>query len=138
MFELNLFEIYNLKEMSLSTEIFLSCSILQLTFYAIATSQQRKHGFVILNQQVYNIGVLILGLALLLLINENLSFFNSFSGNNFIINDYLGFASKSVICFISFLFLILITICYEDRTSQNNFEYTVLDRKFQKINICCF
>ena len=126
MFELNLFEIYNLKEMSLSTEIFLSCSILQLTFYAIATSQQRKHGFVILNQQVYNIGVLILGLALLLLINENLSFFNSFSGNNFIINDYLGFASKSVICFIAFLFLILITISYEDRTSQNNFEYTVL------------
>ena len=126
MFELNLFEIYNLKEMSLSTEIFLSCSILQLTFYAIATSQQRKHGFVILNQQVYNIGVLILGLALLLLINENLSFFNSFSGNNFIVNDYLGFASKSVICFIAFLFLILITISYEDRTSQNNFEYTVL------------
>ena len=126
MFELNLFEIYNLKEMSLSTEIFLSCSILQLTFYAIATSQQRKHGFVILNQQVYNIGVLILGLAFLLLINENLSFFNSFSGNNFIVNDYLGFASKSVICFIAFLFLILITISYEDRTSQNNFEYTVL------------
>ena len=126
MIELNLFEIYNLKEMSLSTEIFLSCSILQLTFYAIATSQQRKHGFVILNQQVYSIGVLILGLALLLLINENLSFFNSFSGNNFIINDYLGFASKSVICFIAFLFLILITISYEDRTSQNNFEYTIL------------
>lgn len=126
MIELNLFEIYNLKEMSLSTEIFLSCSILQLTFYAIATSQQRKHGFVILNQQVYSIGVLILGLALLLLINENLSFFNSFSGNNFIVNDYLGFASKSVICFIAFLFLILITISYEDRTSQNNFEYTIL------------
>ena len=126
MFELELFEIYNLKEMSLSTEIFLSCSILQLTFYAIATLQQRKHGFVMLNSQVYYIGVLILGLALLILINENLSFFNSFSGNNFIVNDYLGFASKSVICFISFLFLILITISYEDRTSQNNFEYTIL------------
>ena len=126
MVELELFEIYNLKEMSLSTEIFLSCSILQLTFYTIATSQQRKHGFVLLNQQVYNIGVLIFGLALLLLINENLSFFNCFSGNNFIINDYLGFVSKLVICFISFLFLILITIGYEDRTSQNNFEYTIL------------
>ena len=126
MFELEFFEIYNLKEMSLSTEIFLSCSILQLTFYAIATSQQRKYGFIILSQQVYNIGVLIVGLAFLILINEDLVMLNSLSGNNFIINDYLGFASKSVICFISFLFLILITISYEDRTVQNNFEYTVL------------
>ena len=126
MFELELFEIYNLKEMSLSTEIFLSCSILQLTFYAIATSHQRKHGFVILTQQVYFVGVLIVGLAFFILINEDLMMLNSLSGNNFIINDYLGFASKSVICFVSFLFLIMITVSYEDRTIQNNFEYTVL------------
>jgi hypothetical protein len=61
---LELFEMYNLKEMPLSTEIFLSCSILQLTFYAIATTQQRKNGFVILSQQMYRIGVLIVGLHL--------------------------------------------------------------------------
>ena len=62
------FEMYNLKEMSLSTEIFLSCSILQLTFYSISTTQQRRQGFVVLSQQVYHIGVLIIILSFLLLL----------------------------------------------------------------------
>jgi NADH-quinone oxidoreductase subunit N len=123
---LELFEMYNLKEMPLSTEIFLSCSILQLTFYAIATTQQRKHGFVILSQQMYHIGVLIVSLSCLLLINEDLVTLNFLSSNNFIINDYLGFASKLVVCITSVLFLMLITTSYEDKTVQNNFEYTVL------------
>jgi hypothetical protein len=52
MMNLELFQIYNLKEMSLSAELFLSCSILQLTFYAISTAYERKAGFVILNQQI--------------------------------------------------------------------------------------
>jgi NADH:ubiquinone oxidoreductase subunit 2 (subunit N) len=123
---LELFEMYNLKEMPLSTEIFLSCSILQLTFYAIATTQQRKHGFVILSQQMYHIGVLIVSLSCLLLINEDLVTLNFLSSNNFIINDYLGFAAKLVVCLTSVLFLMLITTSYEDKTVQNNFEYTVL------------
>jgi NADH-quinone oxidoreductase subunit N len=123
---LELFEIYNLKEMPLSTEIFLSCSILQLTFYAIATTQQRKHGFVILSQQMYHIGVLIVSLSCLLLLNEDLITLNFLSSNNFIINDYLGFAAKLVVCLTSVLFLMLITTSYEDKTVQNNFEYTVL------------
>lgn len=121
-----LFEMYNLKEMPLSTELFLSCSILQLTFYAIATTQQRKHGFVILSQQMYHIGVLIVSLCCLLLINEDLVSLNFLSSNNFIINDYLGFAAKLVVCLTSVLFLMLITTSYEDKTIQNNFEYTVL------------
>jgi NADH-quinone oxidoreductase subunit N len=123
---LELFEMYNLKEMPLSTEIFLSCSILQLTFYAIATTQQRKHGFVILSQQMYHIGVLIVGLCSLLLINEDLVSLNFLSSNNFIINDYLGFSAKLVVCLTSVVFLMLITTSYEDKTVQNNFEYTVL------------
>jgi NADH-quinone oxidoreductase subunit N len=123
---LELFEMYNLKEMPLSTEIFLSCSILQLTFYAIATTQQRKHGFVILSQQMYHIGVLIVSLSCLLLINEDLVTLNFLSSNNFIINDYLGFVAKLVVCLTSVLFLMLITTSYEDKTVQNNFEYTVL------------
>ena len=52
MMSLELFQIYHLKEMSLSAELFLSCSILQFTFYAISTAYQRKAGFVILNSQV--------------------------------------------------------------------------------------
>ena len=121
-----LFDMYNLKEMPLSTEIFLSCSILQLTFYAIATTQQRKHGFVILSQQVYHIGVLIVGLSSLLILNEDLVSLNFLSSNNFIINDYLGFAAKLVVCLTSVIFLMLITTFYEDKTVQNNFEYVVL------------
>ena len=123
---LELFEMYNLKEMPLSTEIFLSCSILQLTFYAIATTHQRKRGFVILSQQMYHIGVLIVSLSCLLLINEDLVTLNFLSSNNFIINDYLGFATKLVVCLTSVLFLMLTTTSYEDKTVQNNFEYTVL------------
>lgn len=123
---LDLFTMYNLKEMPLSTEIFLSCSILQLTFYAIATTQQRKHGFVILSQQMYHIGVLIVSLSCLLLVNEDLVTLNFLSSNNFIINDYLGFAAKLVVCLTSVLFLLLITTSYEHKTVQNNFEYTVL------------
>ena len=123
---LELFEMYNLKEMPLSTEIFLSCSILQLTFYAIATTQQRKHGFVIFSQQMYHIGVLIVSLASLLLLNEDLVSLNFLTSNNFIINDYLGFAAKLVVCFTSIIFLMLITIFYEDKIVQNNFEYIVL------------
>ena len=87
MIELELFQIYHLKEMSLSTELFLSCSILQFTFYAISTAYQRKAGFVILNQQVYYIGSLLVILSCFLLLNEDLLIMNSFSSNNFIIND---------------------------------------------------
>ena len=126
MLEFNLFEMYNLKEMSLSAEIFLSCSILQLTFYAISTTQQRKHNFVLLTNQIYHVGALIIGLTCLLLFNEDLLILNLFSSNNFIINDYLGFASKLVIGIISVLFLLLTTISYEDKTVPNNFEYVIL------------
>jgi NADH:ubiquinone oxidoreductase subunit 2 (subunit N) len=112
--------------MSLSAELFLSCSILQLTFYAVGTAYQRKHGFVILSQQIYHIGALIVGLAALLLINEDLLVNNSLSSNNFIINDYLSFTTKLVICLTSVLFLLIIKISYKDELIQNNFEYVIL------------
>ena len=51
-----LFQIYNLSEMSLSAELFLSCSILQFTFYGISTAYQRKSGFILLNKQVIKQG----------------------------------------------------------------------------------
>lgn len=126
MIELDLFQMYHLKEMSLSAELFLSCSILQLTFYAVGTAYQRKHGFVILSQQIYHLGMLIVGLAALLIINEDLLTINSLSSNNFIINDYLGFVTKLVICLTSVLFFLIIKISYQDELIQNNFEYVVL------------
>jgi NADH:ubiquinone oxidoreductase subunit 2 (subunit N) len=126
MIELELFQMYHLREMSLSAELFLSCSILQFTFYAISTAYQRKAGFVILNKQVYYIGTLLIVLSSFLILNEDLLIMNSFTSNNFIINDYLGFATKLVICLTSVLFLLIINISFRDEPIQNNFEYVVL------------
>jgi len=126
MMSLELFQIYHLKEMSLSAELFLSCSILQFTFYAISTAYQRKAGFVILNSQVYYIGTLLLILSAILLLNEDLLIVNSLTSNNFIVNDFFSFASKFVICLTSILFLIIVNVSFRDEPIQNNFEYVVL------------
>merc|ERR1712127_835307 len=126
MIELELFQIYHLKEMSLSAELFLSCSILQFTFYAISTAYQRKAGFVILNQQVYYIGFLLIILSSFLILNEDLLIMNSFSSNNFIVNDYFGFITKLTICLTSIVFLTIINVSFRDEPIQNNFEYAVL------------
>jgi NADH:ubiquinone oxidoreductase subunit 2 (subunit N) len=126
MINLELFQIYHLKEMSLSAELFLSSSILQLTFYAISTAYQRRAGFVILNQQVYYIAFLFMILAMFLLLNEDLLILNSLNSNNFIINDYLSFATKLIICITSAAFLTIINISLRDEPIQNNFEYVVL------------
>ena len=112
--------------MSLSAELFLSCSILQLTFYAISTAYERKAGFVILNQQIYYIGSLLIVLASFLLLNEDLLAMNLFGSNNFIISDYLSFAAKLTICITSAAFLTIINTSFRDEPIQNNFEYVVL------------
>nr|BBC77739.1 NADH dehydrogenase subunit 2 [Nitzschia sp. NIES-3581] len=124
--ELFQFQIYHLTEMSLSAELFLSCSILQLTFYAISTAYNRKAGFVILNSQIYYIGTLLIILSCLLILNEDLLVMNISTSNNFIINDYFSFASKLTICVTSIFFLLLINISFRDEPAQNNFEYVVL------------
>nr|BBC77490.1 NADH dehydrogenase subunit 2 [Nitzschia sp. PL3-2] len=124
--ELFQFQMYHLKEMSLSTELFLSCSILQFTFYALSTAYQRKAGFVILSSQVYYIGSLLIILSFFLTLNEDLLVTNSFTSNNFIINDYFSFVSKLIICATSILFLFLTNISFRDEPAQNNFEYIVL------------
>ena len=126
MINLELFQIYHLKEMSLSAELFLSCSVLQLTFYAISTAYERKAGFVILNQQIYYIGSLLIILSLFLLLNEDLLTMSLFGSNNFIINDYLSFAAKLIICIASAAFLTIINTSFRDEPIQNNFEYVVL------------
>jgi NADH:ubiquinone oxidoreductase subunit 2 (subunit N) len=126
MMSLELFQIYHLKEMSLSAELFLSCSILQFTFYAISTAYQRKAGFVILNAQVYYIGTLLILLSAVLILNEDLLVMNSFTSNNFIVNDYFSFASKFIICLTSALFFIIVNVSFRDEPIQNNFEYVIL------------
>jgi NADH:ubiquinone oxidoreductase subunit 2 (subunit N) len=51
---------------------------------------------------------------------------NEFSSNNFIINDYLSFATKLMICITSAAFLTIINTSFRDEPIQNNFEYVVL------------
>ena len=97
---LEMFQIYHLKEMSLSAELFLSCSLLQFTFYSISTAYNRRSGFIILNYQTYYIGFLLIVLSIFLLLNEDLSTINMFTSNNFIINDYLSSVTKLIICII--------------------------------------
>ena len=122
---LELFQIYHLKEMSFLTELFLSCSILQLTFYAISTAYERRSGFILLNHQIYYIGLLLIILSLSLLLNEDLLIMNEFSSNYFIINDYLSFVTKLMICITSAAFLIIINISLHNESIQNNFEYVI-------------
>lgn len=124
--ELNIFALYDLKEMCLSAELFLSGSILQLTFYAISTAYNRKSGFLILNSQVYYISILFLILASFLLFNEDLCFSKLTNSNYFIINDYLSFIVKLIICLVSVIFLLIINIAFRDEPVNNNFEYVVL------------
>ena len=120
-----LFELYHVKEMFLSTELFLSCSILQFTFYAISTSYQRKFGFVILNNQVYCVSILLIIFAFFLLLNENSSTNVLLTSNNFMINDYLSFVIKLIICLISGFFLLIINVSFIDKLKNNNFEYVI-------------
>ena len=124
--ELELFQIYHLKEMSLSTELFLSSSILQFTFYAISTAYQRKTGYVILTKQVYYIGILFMVFSSFLVLNEDLMLLDSLSSNNFIINDYLSFVSKLVICVFTLFFLMIVNVSFGDKPILNNFEYVIL------------
>ena len=119
--------IFCLKEFSLFSELFLSCSVLQLTFYAVSTTYNRKFNFVILSSSFFYIASLILWLSLILLLNEDLLIVNSYISNNSIINDYLSFSIKSVICVFSILFLIFVnTAVKEEEPLKNHFEYVVL------------
>ena len=119
--ELDFLQIYHLKDMFLSSEFFISCSVLQLTFYVICVSYTRRNGFVVLSNQIYHIGFLILFLTLLLILNEELLFQTFLS-----INDYLSFVSKLVICLSSLFFIFIIKTSFKDELMKHNFEYIVL------------
>ena len=120
------FELYNLKEIPLAAELFLSCSILQFTFYAISTSYQRKSGFVILDSSVYYISILLIFLTSLLLLNEDLLAASLVTSNNFVVNDYLSFTVKLTICIVALFFLLIINVEFKDEPINNNFEYVIL------------
>lgn len=117
----NIAHTYHLKDVFFSAEILIGCSVLQLTFYVIGVSYVRRNGFVILNQQIYYVGFLILFCASTLIFNEELLFQNFSS-----INDYLSFFSKFVICVTSLFFILVITVFSKEELMKHNFEYVVL------------
>ena len=107
--------------MFLSAELFISCSVLQLTFYVISLSYTRRSGFVVLSQQIYHIGFLILLLSSILIYNEEVLFQTFLS-----VNDYLSFVSKLVVCVSSLFFIFIIKTSFKDNLMKHNFEYVVL------------
>lgn len=122
----NYIEMYNLKTMGLSAELFLSCSIFLLTFYALGTGYQRKHGYIMLNHQIYNVAILFIFFTTLLYLNEDLFNLNLLGSNHSIVYDHLSFTSKLVVCSVSFVFFVIIKISYKDELIHNNFEYILL------------
>lgn len=126
MTEFQIFQMYHLKEMTLSPEFFLSCSILQLSFYAIGTAYNRKNGYVILSQQIFLLGFLVVVFTILLLLNERLYLTNVLISNHSLINDYLSLSTKLLICCISGVFLLMVKLSYKDELISNSFEYLTL------------
>jgi uncharacterized membrane protein len=115
---------YNLKDMCFSAELFLSLSIFQLTIFALVTSYSRKTGFVVLTKQIYYIAGLILSLTTLLVLNENVTL-NTLS-NNSLVNDYLAFVSKIIICVTAVLYILIIKVSHKSDPKQHNIEYVIL------------
>lgn len=120
------FEFYCVKNMFLSAELFLSCSVLQLTFYAISTAYERKSGFIILNNQVYYVSILLLLLASSILFNEDLLISSLINTHYFVVNDYLSFIVKFIVCLVSVSFLLIINITFKNEPVNSNFEYIAL------------
>lgn len=118
---------FSLKDFSLSSEIFISCSALQLTVYAISTTYNRELKYVFLNTSYFYIASLISVLTFLLLSNEDLLYLNTYTGNNFIISDYFSFVVKIFLCLFLFLFFIVMAIfTKEEEPIKNTFEYVIL------------
>ena len=124
--QLNALKLYDLKEMLLSAELFLSCSILQLVFYVISTSYNKKVKYTILNSQIYYICILFCLLTFSLMFNEEFSISSTITNNYFVISDYLSFTIKLTICLVSIFFLFIINVFLKNEIINNNFEYAVL------------
>jgi NADH-quinone oxidoreductase subunit N len=124
--ESNILALYSLKEMPFSAELFLCCTIFQLTFFSISTAYNSKRGFVILHGQLYYASILIFLLASSLLFNEDLLISSLVTGNYFIVNDYLSFIVKLIICLVAVCFLLIINVSLQEEPMNNNFEYVVL------------
>ena len=111
------------KEVNIFPELFLGISIVYLTLHSTFISIN-KHYFLIQHSLV-SLGVLILLLICFLLFNNQLELLNISNFNDTIVNDYLSFSSKLIICFLSLSCLLMIQQYLSDQ-QLNHFEYILL------------
>ena len=111
------------KEINIFPELFLGISIVYLTLHSTFISIN-KH-YILIQNSLVSLGVLVLLLVCYLLLNNQLDILNITNLNNTIINDYLSFSSKLIICFLSLSCLIMIQQYLIDQ-KLNHFEYVLL------------
>ena len=117
---------FHLNTFSLLPEFFLGGTLFQLAFFVLCTSYQRKYGFVISTKAIFNVVSLILLFTLFLICNTDLCFFVTFVGPSFLINDFLAYFVKIIICIFSLIFLILGSYSSNTSSFSNYFEYLSL------------
>ena len=111
------------KEIQLLPEIFLGISIIYLILHGTFLSSNNK--YLLIQNSVLYLSVLIVIVYCCLLINNNIQFHNFQTWNGTIIVDYLGYFSKSLIAIVS-VFCLLTIQCYLNTQKLNYFEYSVL------------
>lgn len=111
------------REINIFPELFLGISIVYLTLHSTFISIN-KH-YILIQNSLVSLGVLVLLLVCYLLLNNQLDILNITNLNNTIINDYLSFSSKLIICFLSLSCLIMIQQYLIDQ-KLNHFEYVLL------------
>jgi NADH-quinone oxidoreductase subunit N len=111
------------KEINIFPELFLGISIVYLTLHSTFISIN-KH-YILIQNSLISLGVLILLLVCYLLLNNQLDLLNLTNFNNTIVNDYLSFSSKLIICFLSLSCLLMIQQYLADQ-KLNHFEYVLL------------
>ena len=107
------------KNLSILPELFLSISILFLILYGSIISTKKR--YLIIQNSIINLGILILFFLFLLFINDPLYVVDLTQFNNTLINDSLSYFSK--------LFIITFSIVCIFNIKQN--------LEFQKINNFC-
>lgn len=111
------------KEIQLLPEIFLGISIVYLIVHGTFVSVNAK--YLLVQNSVLYLSVVILSMFCFLLINNNIEFNNYLIFNNTIIVDYLGVSSKIWIATISIVCFLMIRT-YLTIQKINFFEYSIL------------
>jgi len=118
-------ETIKIKEMGIFGELFLGIAIIYLVIYGTFLSYNKTTKFILIQNAMIYLGVLIISMVCFLFLNDNLIFLNCLCFNNAIVNDYLSFISKLLIGISSSFCLLLIQQYLLDQ-KINHFEYILI------------